>query len=110
MEETVTLDRIDRAINDAEGVVFLGFAYHKQNMKLLFRSHRRPQKRAVQIYGTAYGMSDADKNHVVDELDAAYGTVEPEPGVRSVTRDNIHIENKLGCTQLFDYYAKSLAG
>ena len=23
---------------------------------------------------------------------------------------HIHIENKLGCSELFDYYAKSLAG
>jgi hypothetical protein len=109
VEENATLDKIAHSMERAECVVFLGFAYHKQNMRLLFRSHKRPRK-MVQVYGTAFGMSDADKEHVVDELNAYFGEVETEPGAIARGLSNIHIENKLGCTQLFDYYAKSLAG
>ena len=98
--------------------MFLGFAYHKQNMALL-----RPTKlyKAKQVYGTAFGMSDSDVSEVVEELGSFFPgnvkeTVEAPGGALRVVpvvienRPRIDIENGLTCTQLFDYYAKSLAG
>jgi hypothetical protein len=61
-------------------------------------------------------MSDSDVAHVVDELNLFFS--ETEIGIFEVAggiqvgpiRKSIRIENELTCPQLFDYYAKSLAG
>ena len=122
IEEQDVLQRMQATICDAECIVFLGFAYHKQNMALL-----RPVDayKVKQVYGTAFGMSDSDVSEVDDELRSFFpgsvredgGTTElpggplrvvPMPAIEN--RPNIAIENNLTCTQLFDYYAKSLAG
>jgi hypothetical protein len=84
-------------------VVFLGFAYHSQNMKML-----NPQTRinASAIFGTAYKMSDSDVNIVTHQLVNFLPTnVRVQDRLRM-----IHLENKLTCSALFDYYAKSLSG
>jgi hypothetical protein len=123
VEEAATVSSMEKAIRNAECIVFLGFAYHKQNMKLLFRNHVVP-KVEKPIFATALGMSDADEGEVESNLQDLF----PEPGdddgdpdtgifgrgLRSPPvlklHEHIHIENKLNCAQLFDYYAKSLAG
>ncbi|MDA9544271.1 hypothetical protein ACM43_06825 [Bradyrhizobium sp. CCBAU 45321] len=117
VEESEILEKMQGAIREAECIVFLGFAYHKQNMALL-----RPASRArktKQIYGTAFGMSDSDVSEVVDELASFFPDQELRPAASSGLlpappiidmHANIRIENKLTCLQLFDYYAKSLAG
>jgi hypothetical protein len=46
-------------------VVFLGFAYHNQNMKLIKPKHPVPAK---PMYGTAFGMSDSDVSLVSSQL------------------------------------------
>ncbi|MEK9281002.1 hypothetical protein MTR72_15295 [Bradyrhizobium sp. ISRA442] len=117
IEEQDVLHKMQAAIHEAECIVFLGFAYHKQNMALLKPRESRITK---QIYGTAFGMSDSDVSVIIKELgsffpDNEFGRpVELPGGGLSVpvidTNANIRIENKLTCTQLFDYYAKSLAG
>jgi hypothetical protein len=116
IEEQEVLQNIKSAIRDAQCIVFLGFAYHKQNMALLKPARSRKIK---QVYGTAYGMSDSDVSEVVAELGSFFPGREDVPeeagilGGLSAIPDmhfNIRIENKLTCTQLFDHYAKSLAG
>ncbi len=65
------------------------------------------------MYGTALGMSDSDVSVVTDQL----GEFFPDKDMVTTINvpqidmhDNISIENKLTCAQLFDYYAKSIAG
>jgi hypothetical protein len=113
IEEPSVLESMQTAIREAQCIVFLGFAYHKQNMALL-----KPPKslKTREVYGTAYGMSDSDVGHVAAELRSFFPeyvleTSEVAGGVQSaMIRKDIRIENKLTCAQLFDYYAKSLAG
>jgi hypothetical protein len=122
VEEQDTINKMHDAIQRAECIVFLGFAYHKQNMRLLFNP--LPEfKTTKHIFGTAYGMSDADKSEVVDELaemfphyeDAEaianddFSTVKA-PLMQLVDLGHIHIETNLTCSKLFEHYAKSLAG
>ncbi|QOG21735.1 hypothetical protein [Bradyrhizobium sp. SEMIA] len=121
IEEQEVLYKMRAAVQEAECVVFLGFAYHKQNMALLEPpGHERKRK---QVYGTAYGMSDSDVSEVADELGSFFPDQDDEPPTAAFSilpppvaatlpglRYNIRIENKLTCSQLFDYYAKSLAG
>jgi hypothetical protein len=84
-------------------IVFLGFAYHSQNMLIL----KPEQGISIRfVYGTAYKMSKADVDVVTHQL-ADFFSPEADPKLR-FTR--IKLENELKSTDLFDYYAKSLSG
>lgn len=122
IEEESTVFNMHEEIRRAECIVFLGFAYHKQNMKLLFEHHARPKK-TKPVFGTAFGMSDADKDLVTGELAELFPFIDTEAEYEGdsvlgsystemlpADASHINIENKLGCSELFDYYAKSLAG
>jgi hypothetical protein len=89
-------------IDEADHVVFLGFAYYDQNMALLAPMEELSRKH---VFGTAYGMSDADVRVVVQQLLQWFRL--DARGARHPP-DWINIENKLKCAGLFDYYAKSL--
>jgi hypothetical protein len=128
VEEEKTLDKIHQGINQADAIVFLGFAFHKQNMELLFKSLVKARKTRY-IFATAKGMSDADKSVVEDQLlelfphldnmdeeeeaeePDEWGSIPRSPTYYTPTvTDHIRIENKLVCSELFEHYAKSLAG
>lgn len=97
------INDLSAELDQAGCVIFLGFAYHSQNMRLL-----KPQKplAAKPIYGTAFKMSDSDVEIVESQLAGFL-----DKGVKmQERRAMIKIENKLQCFELFDYYAKSLSG
>ena len=48
----------------ADTFVFLGFAYHPQNMELLRQRVDRSVKRRTRCYGTAHGFSEADRKAI----------------------------------------------
>jgi hypothetical protein len=103
--DTVILEKVIDELEQAEHIVFLGSAYHDQNMALLRHStdDLSPSKR---IFGTAYGMSQSDVDIVGLQIDAWFTGHNP-----SVYRtDMIRLENGLKCAGLFDNYAKSLTG
>jgi hypothetical protein len=52
-------EKISRACGEAERMIFLGFAYHPQNMKLLFPTS---SDKTLRAFGTAFGLSDVDIN------------------------------------------------
>jgi hypothetical protein len=88
-------------IDRAECIVFLGFAYHRQNLQIL-----TPHSTIVSkpIFGTAYGMSDADVEVTSHQLETWFR------GEGRVIRKNIKLENNLKSADLFDNYARSLSG
>jgi hypothetical protein len=97
------ISEIAAEIHRAKCIVFLGFAYHSQNMNLL-----RPAKPAMArpVFGTALGMSDSDVEVVLNDLSIFFSM-----GVPSKVRARIiRLENKLTCANLFDNYARSLSG
>jgi hypothetical protein len=98
-------NRIRNEVERAEQVVFLGFAYHAQNMLLLRPIEELALSRP--IYGTALGMSDSDVAIAMGELRSWFM---PDGVLSSDPFEDIHIENKLTCAKLFDNYAKSIAG
>jgi hypothetical protein len=87
----------------AECIVFLGFAYHSQNMRLLTLPAPLQPK---YVFGTASGMSDADTDVVSHQIASFFGGT-MAGGLR---KERLHLENKLTAAELFDYYAKSLTG
>jgi hypothetical protein len=96
------LSQIHREISQAECIVSLGFAYHDQNMTMLMPPSAMPHKF---MFGTAFDMSDADRNVVVDQI-ARFFTPNMSAQVRA---ERIKIVN-LTCAKLFDDYGKSLTG
>lgn len=97
-------NRIAGIIHKADHIVFLGFAYHDQNMLLL-----EPPKKvetSKRIFGTAFGMSESDVNVTSYQI-APWFTKGNVLGYRETM---IKIENKLKSAELFDHYAKSLTG
>lgn len=85
---------------NAENIVFLGFAFHDQNLRLIKPQIALEQK---EIYGTAFGMSDNDINVVKYQLSQFY-----LQKIRSIMVDRSRLASTMTCGQLFDHYAKSL--
>jgi hypothetical protein len=104
--------RIANEIDQAECIIFLGFAYHRQNLSILAPNTPISPK---PVFGTAYGMSDADVDVTSHQLDTWFsGNMSRAAGVKTNfkvgVRPNIQLENKLTSAALFDNYARSLSG
>jgi hypothetical protein len=84
----------------AERIAFLGFAFHRLNLELLFP---RPQHKASPslrpIYATAIGISQSDAELIADDLTE----------MCSVLPERIHVRTDLPCSQLFQEYRRSLS-
>jgi hypothetical protein len=98
------VNRIRGIIDRAGHIVFLGFAYHDQNMVLLKPAEEWSASKS--IFGTAFGMSDSDVDVTGHEIDAWFKGRD----ARAYRKGMINIENKLKSAELFDHYAKSLTG
>ena len=88
-----------------EQIVFLGFAYHDQNMKLLKPTNAIEPKK---VFGTAYGMSDSDVEIVKNQIlhffpEAEWGRIMHEKGI-DIRNDN------LKCADFIDQYGRTLSG
>jgi hypothetical protein len=100
VEEGAELNTIRQAIADAEVIVFLGFAFHPQNMELLAPTEAQlatmPTKR---VYATAYQMSADDCRVVYNKLfNMFHGRATGGVNVQPIT-----------CSGLFDFYSLSLS-
>lgn len=79
-------------------LVFLGFAFHKLNMRLLLPIPRKDREITQQrVFATAIGISYSDSNVIAGKL----------VNYCSIARDNIHIDNIM-CSKLFDEYSQDL--
>jgi hypothetical protein len=96
------MGEIEAEFHRAECIVFLGFAYHTQNMRLL--KPAKPIKRK-DVFGTAYQMSDSDTDVVSHQIADFF-----EGGMAAGAQRWLRFENKLTAADLFDNYAKSLTG
>lgn len=106
LEESDTIKRMKKEVAAAECVVFLGFAFHDQNLALL------EPKRALterEVFATAFGMSDDDASEIKSVL-AEWFPEERYEGLAISLNYHVRVENKLKCAELFDYYTKSIAG
>jgi len=96
-------EKLGSELARADSIVFLGFAYHAQNMRILSPPEATPRK---SVYGTAFGMSDSDVDVVSNQIANFFM---PTMSV-SQRAQLFKFENKLTCAGLFDNYAKSLTG
>ena len=91
---------IRRQVATADILVFLGFAYHKQNLELLKRPDNigDNEKSATNCYGTTVGISGADLDVITAELEARCNA--------AMFRNE---DRNLTCRDLFDTYRRTLS-
>lgn len=108
IERDDILSTIRSEVENADTLVFLGFSYHPQNMKVL-----DPQEECMtkQVFGTAYGISSADVSVIEDQVrgivrrDLTHRVLR---GNKSIEWENLSIRNDLTCFALLNEYSRSL--
>lgn len=89
---------IRTSIFNANKILFLGFAYHKQNINLVFNGYDNKLMRN-RIYGTAKGISNSNCDAIKSDISHICRYI-PE---------NIIIRNDLKCEELLNEYGRSLS-
>lgn len=102
VEEGDELKSIQHAIYSAEVLVFLGMAFHPNNMKLLHCGLRTNTKR---IYATRKGISDHDISVIINQIDDMIGNPH---SIRHVGFRPDYIFFAQECHDLFDEYQRTL--
>lgn len=68
VQDKVLLDRIRQTLEAAERVVFLGFGFHRQNLKIL--ECLGPPN--IEVLATSFGISKSDSASIETELEVAF--------------------------------------
>ena len=98
VEDKETLKEMRQLVQESETIVFLGFAFHRQNMMLI-----KPENptRAKQVFATAKGISDSDSDVVRKSV---YDLLEKK------SKDTkLEFRNKLTCYGLFNEYWRNFS-
>jgi hypothetical protein len=91
---------IRTSLAQAKRIVFLGFAFHRLNMELLFEGPNTGAKlRRCPTYATSLGLSVADVNLIANELS----------NLAMVHSDDLHLDNSMSCAELLRKYWRSLS-
>ncbi len=95
---------IRAAIYEASRVVFLGFGFDEDNVRLLTTDIESPIGRRTKFFATALGLSDSNVAAVIRQLHGMKRHA-------SLVDDSLYyfVNNKLACVGLFDEYWKDLA-
>jgi hypothetical protein len=101
IEKSGTLEAIQTAVADVHTMVFMGFSFHPQNMKLL---ELRGSATAKQIFGTAKGSSESDRGFITNQLRPLLSrNIAP----RLNQSEPINVGD-LTCAELLQEYSRSL--
>ncbi len=93
------ISAIQTAFSSAKRIVVLGFAFHRQNIELLFPDRGNSERmRSCSMYATAHGISSADIEVIKAELIIWAGLQLP-----------MAIRSDLKCAQLFSEFWRSLS-
>ena len=98
--EASDIMEIRRHVATADSLVFLGFAYHQQNLKLLAQpdDRRNNERNTINCYGTTVGISKADLDVISSEiLKLCNASLAPNE------------DKNLTCQQLFNTYRRTLS-
>lgn len=97
VEEGAELAAMRTAIANADRVVFLGFAFHRQNVELLAQAAQDHSE----IVATALGISDSDKSVISNELYKAFEH-------KFIMHDSRIKLAEMPCSQFFKEYWRTL--
>ena len=90
---------IRKDVTEADRLIFLGFAYHRQNVDLLKSDEKLGSNSTARCWGTAHGISDDDRRVIKQDIRKLYGDGSPEV---------MKIKN-LTCRELLETYSRDLA-
>lgn len=97
VEEGVELEAIRAAIANADRLIFLGFAFHRQNVRLMAQE----MGDHAEIIATAYQVSRSDCSVIADELRRAFSINDHANYPRIQLAD-------MTCAQFFEEYWRTL--
>jgi len=98
--ESSDIERIRNAMAESDKIVFLGFAFHGQNLELIKSANiDNPRHGGALCYGTAYGISESDRQIIVKEIASVCRT---QP-------NQVFLKIDLTCAQLFKEFRKGLS-
>ena len=98
IEDETAITALHRLLIDAETIVFLGFAFHNQNMMLMKSSAPNNLER---VFATAIGISSSDLDIVGQQITDVFG--------KNDDQFRIELRQGLSCYQLFDEYSRTLS-
>lgn len=92
---------IRQGVQNADMVLFMGFAFHRLNMDLLFplKTGKNKSQNAINYFATAKGISSSDCELIRDELMKLAGA----------RYQNVCLRNDLECNKLLHEYWRSLS-
>ena len=94
------INLIRTTVSNAKRLAFLGFAFHRLNMELLFGSDASARKRTTRsVVGSALGISPSDCTVITDEISTHTG----------LAIGPIQLRNDLTCAALVQEYWRSLS-
>lgn len=104
IEDEAELAALRQLMDDAKAIVFLGFAYHRQNMRVLSPVVAHPAQRKT-VLGTTLGLSSSDVGVISGEV----GTMLPvtTPGGEWIDGNRFTPE-AVNCHDLLSAYARTL--
>jgi hypothetical protein len=102
MTDVALLRKIRDAISQSEALIFLGCAFHAQNMEVL----DEPQAGPKLIFGTTYQLSAADNTHVKSRLNTIFSGRGRRSG--NVGSSDIKMDN-LKCVEFLRQFRRSLS-
>ncbi len=101
-------------VENADTIVFLGFAFHPMNMKLLSVE----QSFATRVFGTTLGLSNADEAVILDDIRKMLNKTDilqyppPQNGLGNLMPSEDYIEPELiglKCGEFFKHYFRSIS-
>ncbi|MCX7513068.1 hypothetical protein [Frateuria sp. STR12] len=94
------ISAVRAVLNGAERIAFLGFAFHRLNLELLFPPQAMGvPTRVCPVFATGVGISEADAAVVRQELFQLAG----------LNPNSTHIALEMPCSKLFEDYRRSLS-
>lgn len=97
---TSNIESIRAAVLGAQRLIFLGFAFHRLNLELLFsNTGSEPRARTESVFATAWGLSNSDIHHIRLELVAKAGP----------SHDKTNVQGNSTCARLFHEYLRSMS-
>jgi hypothetical protein len=102
--ELSKIGEIRKHMKEAKRLVFLGFAFHKLNMRLLSTVLDRETKfNGIRCFATTFDISESDKEIIKEQVVALYANYEQRLGDIEVNLENLE------CGQFFKEFWRSLA-
>jgi hypothetical protein len=102
--ESVPVDSVHEALRDAKCMIFLGFGFHAQNMKVLGNEYKE-----APVFATSFGMSGDDTEACREQISAMFQPLATGSIYPVLEQRPIEIK-PLTCADLFTNWSKSLAG